>query len=119
MEVYYVEQILISHNLCFVAGSSGSYPRMGSLCRVRVKLKADGDETNRWLTETQVKPSDRPLAETEATACERCRDSVLQVPLGNWTTLRLGVGQCDVTEACLERMHAGEECEVRVKTCVI
>uniref|UniRef100_A0A087X5K1 FKBP prolyl isomerase like n=1 Tax=Poecilia formosa TaxID=48698 RepID=A0A087X5K1_POEFO len=41
----------------------------------------------------------------------RRQDAVLQVPLGDWTTLRLGEGQCDITEACLEGMRAGEKCE--------
>lgn len=55
------------------------------------------------------------ITEAVATAFPRCHDSVLQVPLGDWTTLRLGEGQCDITEACVERMRAGEKCEVRVK----
>lgn len=50
----------------------------------------------------------------EATAFPRCLDSVLQVPLGDWITLRLGDGQCDITERCVEGMTAGEKCEVRV-----
>ena len=54
------------------------------------------------------------LTEAVVTAFQRSQDSVLQVPLGEWTTLRLGEGQCDVTEACLEGMGAGENCEVRV-----
>lgn len=49
------------------------------------------------------------------TTFPRCLESVLQVPLGNWTVLRLGEGQCDVTESCVERMTAGEECEVSLK----
>lgn len=50
------------------------------------------------------------------TAFPLCLESVLQVPLGNWTVLRLGEGQCDVTESCVERMRAGEKCEVSLKT---
>lgn len=50
------------------------------------------------------------------TAFPRCLESVFQVPLGNWTVLRLGEGQCDVTESCVERMRAGEKCEVSLKT---
>ncbi|MEQ2242431.1 hypothetical protein ILYODFUR_035793 [Ilyodon furcidens] len=41
-------------------------------------------------------------------------DALLQVPLGDWTTLRLGEGQCDITEACLEGMRAGEKCEIQL-----
>lgn len=105
--------------MSFVACSSDYYPRLGSLCRVRVKLKANTDETKSSVHEDNEKPSvqpDQPFIEAEESAFPRCQDSVLQVPLGDWTTLRLGVGECDVTEACLERMRAGEKCEVRVKT---
>lgn len=52
------------------------------------------------------------IAKATPTTFPRCLESVLQVPLGNWTVLRLGEGQCDVTESCVERMRAGEECEV-------
>lgn len=53
------------------------------------------------------------ITEAMATAFSRCRESVIQVPLGDWTVLKLGEGQCDITEACVERMRAGEKCEVR------
>ncbi|XP_071332396.1 FK506-binding protein-like [Trachinotus anak] len=93
--------------------TSGYCPRLGSLCRVRVRLKADMDETESSVSD---KGSENlAIAEvTEAveTAFPRCQDSVLQVPLGDWTTLRLGEGQCDITEACLEGMRAGEKCEI-------
>lgn len=67
------------------------------------KLSAQPDQS---LTE---------VTQAVATAFPRCQDSVLQVPLGDWTTLRLGEGQCDITEACVEGMRAGEKCEVRMK----
>lgn len=102
------------------ASRSSSYcPRMGSLCRVRVRLKADVDEAESSVSEKgDEKLSDQPdqlvtdLTEAVAVAFPRCHDSVLQVPLGDWTTLRLGEGQCDITEACVEGMRAGEKCEI-------
>lgn len=58
---------------------------------------------------------EQPFSEmTEATTFSRRQDCVLQVPLGDWTTIRFGEGQCDITEACLERMRAGETSEVRL-----
>lgn len=103
--------------MSFVACPSGYYPRLGSLCRFRVQLKANIDETESSVLEVNEKPvqPDQPLAEAVETDFPRSQDTVLQVPLGDWTILKLGVGQCDVTEACLERMRAGEKCEVRVK----
>lgn len=102
--------------------SSGYCPRLGSLCRVRVRLKANTDETERSASDKgneklSVQPEQSVAEVTEAveTVFPRCQDSVLQVPLGGWITLRLGEGQCDITEACLEGMRAGEKCEVRVK----
>lgn len=68
--------------------------------------------------ELSVQPDQSVTELTEAvvTAFQRSQESVLQVPLGDWTTLRLGEGQCDVTEACMEGMRAGENCEVRLKS---
>ncbi|XP_031700354.1 FK506-binding protein-like isoform X2 [Anarrhichthys ocellatus] len=98
--------------------SSSSCPRLGSLCQVRVQLKASRDEAESLVSENgnegqSVQP-DQWVTETEATAFPRCQDSVLQVPLGDWTTLRLGEGQCDITEACVEGMRAGEKCEILI-----
>ncbi|XP_069543620.1 FK506-binding protein-like [Brachyistius frenatus] len=101
--------------------SSGYCPKLGSLCRVRVRLKADEDEAETSVSEkrdeelpVQPRLSVADVGETAATPFRRCPDSVLQVPLGHWTTLRLGDGQCDITEACLGRMRAGERCEIRL-----
>ncbi|XP_047447166.1 FK506-binding protein-like isoform X2 [Mugil cephalus] len=60
-------------------------------------------EPNHSVTDVR-EPVDTPLL--------RCQESVLQLPLGEWTTVRLGEGQCDITEACLEQMRAGEEWEI-------
>ncbi|XP_058499625.1 FK506-binding protein-like [Solea solea] len=92
---------------------SSPRPQLGSLCYVRVQLKADTGETE----SSESEPVDEKLSVTEVAAAEvttfpRSQDSVLQVPLGHWMTLRLGEGQCDVTEACVEGMRARETCEI-------
>ncbi|KAM3872364.1 FK506-binding protein-like [Diretmus argenteus] len=101
------------------AWSSSDSPRLGSLCHVRVRLKVDLDETESPLSDTgddkrtfQSEPPITELIEVQPTPFPRCQNSVLQVPLGDWTTLRLGEGQCDITEACVEGMRAGEKCEI-------
>ncbi|XP_044065722.1 FK506-binding protein-like [Siniperca chuatsi] len=104
------------------ASSSSNYcPRLGSLCQVRVRLKADMDEAESLVSEkgneklsVQPDQSVTDVTEAVATAFPRCQDSVLQVPLGDWTMLRLGEGQCDITEACVEGMRAGEKCEILI-----
>ncbi|KAM8864825.1 FK506-binding protein-like isoform 1-T4 [Spinachia spinachia] len=88
--------------------SSSNFPRLGSLCQVRVRLKANPDEAESLVSEK----GNECVTETEATAFPRCQDSVLQVPMGDWITLRLGEGRCDITEACVEGMRAGEKCEI-------
>lgn len=101
--------------------SSSNCPRLGSLCRVQVRLKANNDEAENVACEktgeklpAQPDPFTAELTESGTTPFVRCKDSVLQVPLGDWTTLRLGDGQCDITEACLEGMRAGEKCEIQL-----
>lgn len=88
-----------------------------------MRLKAEVDEAESLVSEKgneelSVQPDQLVTELTEAvvTAFQRSQESVLQVPLGDWTTLRLGEGQCDVTEACVEGMRAGENCEVRIKS---
>lgn len=110
-------------SLYFLASSQSYCPRLGSLCRVRVCLKSAEKKQKETESVTCEKGSemlsvqlDQPvndITEAMATAFTRCRESVIQVPLGDWTVLRLGEGQCDITEACLERMRAGGKCEVR------
>lgn len=83
-----------------------------------MRLKAE-DEADRLVSEERNEgisvPCGQPFSEfTEATTFSRRQDSVLQVPIGDWTTIRFGEGQCDITEACVERMRAGEACEVRL-----
>nr|XP_020472183.1 FK506-binding protein-like isoform X2 [Monopterus albus] len=106
--------------VCNLGGiKSGCCPRLGSLCRIRVQLHSNMVDTQSSVTDKrneklsdQADQSVSEFAETVETAFSRCRDSVLQVSLGDWTTLRLGEGQCDITEACLEGMRAKEKCEI-------
>lgn len=103
-------------SLCFfLASFSKSCPSLGSLCRVRVQLQVQTDDSDGSLSEnTNDKLAVGDVAEWAITPFPRCQDSILQVPVGDWVTLRLGEGQCDVTEACLEGMRAAEKCEVRL-----
>ncbi|XP_072222841.1 FK506-binding protein-like isoform X2 [Leuresthes tenuis] len=87
--------------------SSDYCPKLGSLCQVRVLLRAHMEDSGGSVSEKRV-------TELASTPFLRCQDTVLQTPLGDWTTLRLGEGQCDVTEACLEGMRAGEKCEIQL-----
>ncbi|XP_028309352.1 FK506-binding protein-like [Gouania willdenowi] len=104
-------QHITTHSDPVTSGSSRCCPRLGSVCRVRVRLKTNVDEAETAESvnqdgELSVKSD---LLNTEGSGCQ---DSVLQVPLGDWTTLRLGEGQCDIIEACLEGMRAGDKWEV-------
>lgn len=106
-------------SLSFLGISSDS-PRLGSLCQVRVRLKAEDEAENlvfEHRNEAISGQRERPFSETtEATTFSRRQDTVLQVPIGDWTIIRFGEGQCDITEACVEKMRAGETCEVRLMT---
>lgn len=86
-----------------------------------MRLKADTDEAESSESGRgdeklldQREQSVNEITKAVTPGFSRCQDSVLQVPLCEWTTLRLGEGQCDITEACVERMRAGEKCEVRL-----
>ncbi|KAK9515308.1 hypothetical protein VZT92_025962 [Zoarces viviparus] len=93
---------------------------LGCLCVQEASGKSSRNRhtegVNRLFLILELVHHAHPVAvqETEATAFPRCQDSVLQVPLGDWTTLRLGEGQCDITEACVEGMRAGEKCEIQI-----
>lgn len=106
-------------SLSFLGISSDS-PRLGSLCQVRVRLKAEDEAENLVFEHRNAAISvqrERLFSETtEATTFSRRQDTVLQVPIGDWTIIRFGEGQCDITEACVEKMRAGETCEVRLMT---
>ncbi|XP_045065522.1 FK506-binding protein-like [Coregonus clupeaformis] len=90
--------------------SGDVYPGIGSLCRVRVQRQ--GEPTTD--PELSLKP-DLPitvLSDAQVTPLQRSQSTMLQVPIGDWIILRLGEGQCDITEGCVEGMRAGERCEV-------
>lgn len=85
-----------------------------------MRLKAEDDADN-LVSEQRNEGISAQLAQpfpgmTEAATFSRRQDCVIQVPVGDWTTIRFGEGQCDITEACVERMRAGETSEVRLLT---
>lgn len=87
-----------------------------------MELKAPSDDSDGSLSTERNEKMAAIVTELVPTPILRRPDAVLQVPLGEWMTLRFGEGQCDVTEACLEGMRAGDKCEVRFswqKYCII
>uniref|UniRef100_A0A4W5QTQ1 FKBP prolyl isomerase like n=1 Tax=Hucho hucho TaxID=62062 RepID=A0A4W5QTQ1_9TELE len=89
--------------------SGDVYPGIGSLCRVRVQRQEEPTAD----PELSLKP-DLPIAvlsDAQVPPLQRSQGTMLQVPLGDWIILRLGEGQCDITEGCVEGMRAGEKCE--------
>ncbi|KAM4562369.1 FK506-binding protein-like isoform 2-T2 [Odontesthes bonariensis] len=98
-----------------VTCSSDFCPKLGSLCQVRVQLRAHVEDSGGSVSEKRgEKLSVTDATELVSAPFLRCQDTVLQTPLGDWTTLRLGEGECDVTETCLEGMRAGETCEIQL-----
>lgn len=89
-------------------------PKLGSLCRIKVQLKEPADDSDSSLSTEGNEEMAAVVTELVPTPILRRQDAVLQVPLGEWMTLRFGEGQCDVTEACLEGMRAGEKCEIQL-----
>uniref|UniRef100_A0A8C8F6N9 FK506-binding protein-like n=2 Tax=Oncorhynchus tshawytscha TaxID=74940 RepID=A0A8C8F6N9_ONCTS len=90
--------------------SGDVYPGIGSLCQVRVQRQGEPTAD----PELSLKP-DLPIAvlsDAQVPPLQRSQGTMLQVPLGDWIILRLGEGQCDITEGCVEGMRAGEKCEV-------
>uniref|UniRef100_A0AAV2LYU5 Uncharacterized protein n=1 Tax=Knipowitschia caucasica TaxID=637954 RepID=A0AAV2LYU5_KNICA len=71
-------------------------PRMGSICQVRVQAESRAD------------------THSEDGAFTQCPSTVLQLPLGEWTTVTMGEGQCDITEACLDCMSCGDKWEIQL-----
>ncbi|XP_077465157.1 FK506-binding protein-like isoform X2 [Stigmatopora argus] len=118
--LYLVQKTLISSGSqqkdCTPEKAWSTYkPRLGSLCRVRVRLRADTDRAEKLssVNGDETKQGG-PLDVPGCSIPQRQLDSVLQLPLGDWTKLRLGEGHCDVTETCLESMKAGDACEIRL-----
>lgn len=110
---------LIDFFLPLCIGVSSDCPRLGSLCQVRVRFKVEDEAENVVFEHRNEEISvqcEQPFSETtEPTTFPRRQDSVIQVPVGDWTIIRFGEGQCDITEACVEKMGAGETCEVSKK----
>ncbi|XP_036388164.1 uncharacterized protein fkbpl [Megalops cyprinoides] len=92
-------------------GVGDQTPKMGSLCKIRVQAKTDRCPD----TQTQDSPCGEVTdASAQVVPYPRSQTSVLQVPLNAWAFVRLGEGQCDVVEGCVEGMKAGEKCELLV-----
>lgn len=89
-------------------------PRLGSVCQVQVELKTEDSDIQRAAPGEggQECGFSFDAHSEDGASPTRCLSSVLQVPLGTWTTVTMGEGQCDVTEACLERMNSGDKCEI-------
>ncbi|KAK7884269.1 hypothetical protein WMY93_027392 [Mugilogobius chulae] len=96
---------------CHEAGMRQS-PRLGSVCQVRVQLQTETGANQCVPVPDERKCSQSVDPPSEDKSLTRCLSTVLQVPLCEWTSLRMGEGQCDITEACLERMNSGDKWEI-------
>lgn len=95
------------------------HPQLGSVCHVRVKLKMETSDVSdvpckRGQECGLPSPAAKHTDSTSSSSSTRCQSAVLQVPLGAWTTVTMGEGQCDITEACLEQMNSGDKLEIRL-----
>lgn len=86
-------------------------PLLGSVCKIRVRFKDHTEDNTQPLNSDETEPAGGSFQVIEY---PRSPDSVLQVPLDRWMVLRVGEGQCDIIESCLEGMRAGETCKVSV-----
>ncbi|KAJ0036765.1 hypothetical protein NQD34_005442 [Periophthalmus magnuspinnatus] len=94
-------------------------PRLGSVCQVRVHIQTEtGADHCVAPDEGGQRCAQSVDGHSEDSAFTRCLSAVLQVPLSEWTTVRMGEGQCDITEACLERMNCGDKCEIHLSPLV-
>lgn len=89
-------------------------PLLGSICKIRVSFKNHAEDKSQPLSSSESEPAVSDSC-VQVTEYPRSADSVLQVPLDRWMVLRMGEGQCEVIEGCLEGMGAGETCEVSVR----
>ncbi|KAI1890230.1 hypothetical protein AGOR_G00151580 [Albula goreensis] len=98
-------------------GMGDETPKMGSLCRVKVWLRTGGTAVEGQCLphtgEAEPEQADAPTL-TQLLSHPRSQDTVLQVPLNTWVVLRLGEGQCDVIEGCVEGIRERERCELLV-----
>ncbi|KAK2885708.1 hypothetical protein QQF64_020865 [Cirrhinus molitorella] len=89
-------------------------PMMGSLCKVKVWRSTVTEENTQHSASQEQESTVSVDSSEQATSYARSQDSVLQVPLVEWFLLRMGEGQCDIIEGCLEGMRAGEMCEFTI-----
>ncbi|XP_076840555.1 FK506-binding protein-like isoform X2 [Brachyhypopomus gauderio] len=87
---------------------------MGSVCKIRICLKKRSTDTTQSQRCNETEPAVSDDSGEQVIQHPRSQNSVLQVPLDRWIQLRMGDGQCDITESCLEGMRAGEICEIMV-----
>lgn len=107
--------LVFLHSFFPLACSVDYCPKLGSLCQVRVQLQSNGDEAEESVSEQRLDElPGTDLKEFVDKPFLRNQDSLLQIPLGEWTVLKLGEGQCDIIESCLEGMKAGETCQVKI-----
>lgn len=90
--------------------ASHQCPRLGSVCTIRVQINSNTKTVQSLVSDEGNKKTQS--TEDGAPSSTRSPSAVLQVSPGEWTTLRLGEGQCDITEACVERMNSGDKCEI-------
>ncbi|XP_036448215.1 FK506-binding protein-like [Colossoma macropomum] len=90
-------------------------PLLGSVCKIRVSLKNHTEQNTQTQNPNEPEPAVGDDSDIPVTQHPRSQDSVLQVPLDRWVLLRMGEGQCDIVESCLEGMRAGESCEFTVR----
>ncbi|KAI5612469.1 FK506-binding protein-like [Silurus asotus] len=89
-------------------------PLLGSICKLRVCLKNHTEDHTQLLHSDKTEPG-VSVSSVQVPEFPRSQKSVLQVPLDRWTVLRVGEGQCDIIESCLEGMRAEETCEFTVR----
>ncbi|KAA0706989.1 hypothetical protein E1301_Tti002309 [Triplophysa tibetana] len=90
-------------------------PTMGSLCKVKVRRKNVAEENTLQTYSNEHESTAVANSSEQTTSYPRSQDSVLQIPLDEWCLLRMGEGQCDIIESCLEGMKAGEMCVFTIR----
>ncbi|KAJ8411986.1 hypothetical protein AAFF_G00142530 [Aldrovandia affinis] len=94
-------------------GMGDHTPKMGSVCRIRAWVQTDEGGDAQVASLSRAEPNDA-YTSMQVVPLPRSVALALQVPLNTWVLLRLGEGQCDVIEGCVEGMKTGEQCEVLV-----
>ncbi|KPP61446.1 FK506-binding protein-like [Scleropages formosus] len=97
-------------------GRGDQCPKMGSICRVRVQPKTDNSDVQKSVCVVESDTVADTQGAIQTPSYPRSQTSLLQIPVSQWVSLRMGGGQCDVVETCIEGMKAGESCELSVST---